>query len=121
MSEFDQEERNALANMVMRSLRGSWGHPYEERAEFLRDLAESGLSDYDEEKVISKVDHFLEGTETDDLGTVRDGRTFRYIYEDGPRVAEQTDEQTAKSLVGHIPAGDMTWDANAIERRFSDE
>jgi len=116
-TDLDQHERDVLANMVMRSLRGSWAPPFRERAEFLISLADAGLSDYDNNSVRSRAESFINGGESG----YRDGRTFRYIYQDGPNLSEQTDEKTAKALVGHIPAGDLTWDANAIERKFSDD
>lgn len=110
MDDYTQEERDALANMLMRSLRGNWGTPHD-RTELLIDLAEAGLSDYDSEKVKERAENFLKRSP-------RDGRTFRPIYEDGPTLPEQTDAETVKALVGHVPAGDMTFDANWIDRRF---
>lgn len=113
MTDFDEHERDVLANMFMRSLRGSWIDP-EPRAKLLEEIAEEGLSDYDEGRIIDRVESFLNPE------TYRDGRTFRGIYQDGPRVYEQTDEQTVKNLTGHLPLGDATWNAISIERRFED-
>jgi len=114
IEDLDVGKRDLYAEMVMRSLRGSWSNP-RPRAEILATIGHvGGLLAYDDDSIQSKAERYLE---TGEERGHWDGRTFRSVY--GEVEIADYDESTVRLLSSHIP-DDMTWDNWRIEKEFSE-
>lgn len=111
LRELDQAEQDALAHMLMKSIRGSWANPLEGRLEVLGALADLGLDEYKNSSVAVRVESYYDNEHFD-------GRKFRYIYENGPPLSEIVDKETARQLIGYIPPGDLTWDTLKLDKEY---
>lgn len=108
----DEDEKDALATMVMRSLRGSWSQP-QERIKILEKLCDEGLSRYEEDDILGTIELFkaqyFEGW--------HDGRYFRTYYQDGPEIPDLVNRAFVERFSSKLPH-DLTWDYTGIEREF---
>ncbi|WP_226041207.1 hypothetical protein [Natrinema sp. DC36] len=110
----DIGERDVYADMVMRSLRGSWGSPIP-RVEILKTIADvGGLVVYDDDELAVKASSYLETH-------YRDGRFFRSYYQNADiNIPELAGEGKVHQMASHIP-NDLTWDDWKINKVFNDE
>ena len=108
----DVGERDVYAEMIMRSLRGSWAKP-EARTKILLTIADvGGLLVYDEEDLENKVNSYLNIKSND-------GRYFRSFY-GKVNIPEITSEERVRLMANHIP-NDLTWDEWRIEKEFGEQ
>lgn len=108
----DVGERDVFAEMIMRSLRGSWNMPMP-RTLILETIADvGGLLVYDEEELKGRVESYKKKMDWD-------GRHFRPYY-GKVDISEVTTEDKVKEMASNIPY-DMTWDDWRIEKEFEEE
>ena len=107
-----QHERDALASMVMQSLRGSWRAP-QARVAILGELANRGLHSFDTERVRDDIGYFKERY----FNAEHDGRIFRRAYQEGPDVSDLVDRAFVERYAPKLP-DDMTWNERQINREY---
>lgn len=111
-------ERGFLADMLMRSLRGSWLKP-RERAYMIEFLSESdSMAFYDPYTLNEKVCNYFEN-----IGRgMPDGRFWRGKYQEKEDDVDYSmlDKTQIEKLARWIP-NDQTWDEREIERKINDE
>lgn len=113
----DHNERDALAHMLMTSLRGNWRNP-ENRTEMLIEVAEQGLSWFNEERVLSRAESFKERIENHEHV---DGRTFRSIYEARDLdISQVISESRARELATHM-MHDETWGEFKFNKEYNND
>jgi len=111
----DVGERDLYAEMIMRSLRGSWSNP-RPRAEILATIGDvGGLLAYDDDSIQAQAERYIERGE--ERGHW-DGRTFRTTY--GEIEVTGFSEGVVRTLSTHIP-DDMTWNDYRLNREFGDD
>lgn len=115
IDELNTDERNALAHMTMVSLRGNWNNP-RERIYILKQCVENGVTDYDADAILSRIDRFKERY----FDGWHDGRIFRTVYQDGPEIHEQASREFVERYASKLPH-DMSWDAHRIDAKFGDD
>lgn len=120
MNDYKQDARDLLENvpgehyevyadMVMRSLRGSWRSP--QRRIFI--LEELAGTDIFTEDVRAQIESRCESFKTEYFSGWHDGRTFRYVYEE--QIDVDYGAELARELSAYIP-DDQTWDEFKFER-----
>lgn len=116
VAELTPHERDVFADMLMRSLRGSWGNP-RPRTRLLDEIASHELDAYDD--LQSKVD----GYRSDAYSGVAygDGRYFRHYYEEADVDIASVGEETVREFADRMPQGDLTWDEWRVDKVFEEE
>ena len=106
-------ERAVLADMLMRSLRGSWRQP-KPRTMLLNEIARTGdLAVYDADDLEEKVDQYRRMWDWD-------GRHFRGFYQDHEfDYLDYVDEAWLREWASRIP-DDMTWNARRLNQLVED-
>lgn len=108
-------ERGIYADMIMRSLRGSWRQP-RPRTQILELIAGTGdVKYYEPSKLRKWVKQYFERIGRGDS----DGRYWRRHYENADLKVTTLSEETVRDLASHIP-NDMTWDDYRINKEFGD-
>lgn len=108
-------ERDLYAEMLMRSLRGSWNRP-RARAEILCTIGKvGGLLVYDDDSIRDKAALYI--AKGEEWGQW-DGRTFRSCY--GRVNIADYDEQIVRIVASNIP-DDMMWDDFRISKEMEDD
>ena len=106
-------ERGVFADMIMRSLRGSWNRPHD-RAKMLKWIGEVGeLEYYDDDKLLSRAEGYIENI----YDYYPDGRYWRNYYEEVDVDHSVVGESKLREMSSHIP-DDLTWDDWGINRVF---
>ena len=109
-------ERGIYADMIMRSLRGSWRSP-RKRTFILQWIGKTGeMEFYDAGWLVDKTESYFKS-----IGKGRpDGRTWRRYYQEKEVDVTQLPESRIRELASHIP-DDMTWDDYRINKEFNDD
>lgn len=106
-------ERDVFADMIMRSIRGSWNQP-EDRTRILDALADHEMDVYDD--LQAKVDGYRSDAYSG--RPYGDGRYFRGYY--GEVDISDADEDTVRLMASRIPH-DLTWDSWRLDKEFEDD
>lgn len=106
-------ERGVFADMVMRSLRGSWRSP-RKRAYIIQWIGQTGdVEYYDAAKLTSLAESYFAK-----IGRGSpDGRFWRGIYEEADVDIVVLPERKVRELSSHIP-DDLTWDDRRIGKEY---
>jgi len=109
-------ERGIYADMIMRSLRGSWRKP-RRRTFLLLWLGRRGdMEIYDSEWLENSADEYFKQIGKGNA----DGRRWRSYYEEKEVDLTTLSERKVRELASHIP-NDMTWDDHRINKVFSND
>lgn len=114
IAQLSEKERGVYADMIMRSLRGSWRSP-RDRTFILEFIALTGSMEYyDSEELRAHIERYFEK-----IGRGSpDGRFWRRKYEQVDLDLTKFDESFIRELADEIP-DDMTWDDYRINKEFN--